>query len=187
MRVPAVRGGAGTHERLLSFLEELDESPVVVAPAPSKAQAQERWQVLRTPPDLADNHLLLLQGRHGSYAPVGQHGRAGRRAGQGGRRLGLRSRGPNPAAFEPNLARSLNNLSIRLADGGRRDEGLAAIEEAVAIYRRPADANRAAYESDLANSLNNFADRLSALDRHKDATEAAAEAEAISRRLLNRR
>ena len=34
----------------------------------------------------------------------------------------------NPAAYEPDLASSLNNLSIRLADAGRRDEGLTAIQ-----------------------------------------------------------
>jgi hypothetical protein len=53
------------------------------------------------------------------------------------------------------LASSLNNLSIRLAEAGRRDEALAAITEAVAVYRRLASVNAAAYEPDLASSLNN--------------------------------
>jgi len=44
---------------------------------------------------------------------------------------------PNSAVYEPDLAMSLNNLSVRVAEAGRRDEGLAAIEEAVAVYRRP--------------------------------------------------
>ena len=54
---------------------------------------------------------------------------------------------------------SLNNLSLRLAEAGRRDEGLTAIEEAVAVYRRLAGANAAAYEPDLAMSLNNLSVR----------------------------
>ena len=36
----------------------------------------------------------------------------------------------NPAAYEPDLATSLNNLSIRLADAGRRDESERASWEA---------------------------------------------------------
>ena len=51
---------------------------------------------------------------------------------------------------------SLNNLSIRLADAGRRDEALAAITEAVDIRRRLAAANPAAFLPDLAMSLNNL-------------------------------
>ena len=42
-----------------------------------------------------------------------------------------------PDAFLPNLAMSLNNQSNRLAELGRREEALAAIELAVTI-RRPA-------------------------------------------------
>jgi hypothetical protein len=62
----------------------------------------------------------------------------------------------NAAAYEPDLAGSLNNLSLRLAEAGRREEGLAAIEEAVTVYRRLAAGNAAAYEPDLASSLNNL-------------------------------
>ena len=46
-----------------------------------------------------------------------------------------------------------NTLSVRLGDAGRRDEGLAAIHEAVTIRRRLAAENAAAYEPDLAISL----------------------------------
>jgi hypothetical protein len=41
----------------------------------------------------------------------------------------------DPAAYLPALASSLNNVSVRLGEWGRREEGLAAIEEAVAIRR----------------------------------------------------
>ena len=63
---------------------------------------------------------------------------------------------PEPAAYEPDLAMALNNLSNRLAEAGRRDDALAAIEEAVEIRRRLAAANPAAYEPDLAMALNNL-------------------------------
>ncbi|MGH3737851.1 MAG: tetratricopeptide repeat protein [Micromonosporaceae bacterium] len=44
--------------------------------------------------------------------------------------------GARPDVFLPDLARSLNNLSNRLGELGRREDGLAAIEEAVAIRQR---------------------------------------------------
>ena len=40
-----------------------------------------------------------------------------------------------PDAFTPDLAMSLNNLANRLADLGRREDALAAIEEAVTLRR----------------------------------------------------
>jgi hypothetical protein len=47
-----------------------------------------------------------------------------------------------PDAFLPDLAASLNNQSLRLAGLGRREEALAAIEEAVTIRRDLARARR---------------------------------------------
>ncbi|MFV2099449.1 tetratricopeptide repeat protein, partial [Micromonospora sp. LOL_014] len=52
----------------------------------------------------------------------------------------------NPAAYEPELAASLNNLSVDLSEAGRRDEALDATVESVTIRRRLAQANPAAYE-----------------------------------------
>ena len=57
------------------------------------------------------------------------------------------------------LARSLNNLSNRLADLGRREDALAAIEEAAAIRRELAAARPDAFRPDLAMSLNNLSVR----------------------------
>ena len=54
------------------------------------------------------------------------------------------------------LAGSLNNLSLRLADLGRREEALAAIQEAAAICRELAAARPDAFRPDLAMSLNNL-------------------------------
>ena len=41
----------------------------------------------------------------------------------------------NRAAYLPNLAMSVNNLAIRLAEAGRRAEGLAAAQEAADLRR----------------------------------------------------
>ena len=54
------------------------------------------------------------------------------------------------------LAGSLNNLSVRLGDLGRREEALAAIQEAVTIRRELAAARPDAFRPDLAGSLNNL-------------------------------
>ena len=55
-----------------------------------------------------------------------------------------------PRRLPPRPGRSLSNLGNRLAETGRRDEGLAAAEEALAIYRQLAEASPAAYLPDLA-------------------------------------
>ncbi|MDQ1394271.1 MAG: hypothetical protein QOF30_3248, partial [Acidimicrobiaceae bacterium] len=85
----------------------------------------------------------------------------------------------NAAAHEPALASSLNNLSVRLAEVGRREEGLAAIEEAVAVYRRLAAANAAAHEPALATSLNNLSVRLAEAGRREEGLAARSEAHDI--------
>ena len=61
-----------------------------------------------------------------------------------------RERATISPAHVPDLARSLNNLSNRLGELGRTEEGLAAITEAVEIRRRLAEAQPAAYLPDLA-------------------------------------
>lgn len=52
---------------------------------------------------------------------------------------------------------------MRLGELGRREEGLAAIEEAVDLYRQLTHTNPAAYLPNLATSLNNLADALTAV------------------------
>lgn len=89
----------------------------------------------------------------------------------------------NPAAFEPDLARALNHLGIRLSYLGRRGQALAATEEAVEIQRRLAVANPAAFEPDLAQTLCNLGNHLSDLGRREQALRATEEAVAIQRRL----
>jgi tetratricopeptide (TPR) repeat protein len=87
------------------------------------------------------------------------------------------------AAYEPYLANALTNHSNRLADVGRRDEGLAAIQEAVTIYRRLAQGNATAHEPALAVSLTNLSNRLSEAGRHDEGLAAIQETVTIRRRL----
>ena len=81
------------------------------------------------------------------------------------------------------LARSLNTLSVRLADLGRREDALAAIAEATETYRELAAARPDAFRPDLAASLNNLANRLAELGRREDALAAIAEATETYREL----
>ncbi len=89
----------------------------------------------------------------------------------------------NPAAHVADLARALNNLSVRLSDAGRHPEALAAIKESVAIRRPLAEANPAAYAPNLAIALNNLSNRLSDAGRHPEALEASEESVATWRPL----
>jgi len=57
--------------------------------------------------------------------------------------------GADPAAFTPDLAGSLNNLSIQRAEAGDRAGALSAVEEAVASYRDLAGADSAAFTPNL--------------------------------------
>jgi len=58
-----------------------------------------------------------------------------------------------PDAFTPDLAGSLNNLSMWLCVLGRREEALATAEEAVCLYRTLAAARPDTFAADLARSL----------------------------------
>ncbi|MFJ4748731.1 tetratricopeptide repeat protein, partial [Streptomyces albogriseolus] len=89
----------------------------------------------------------------------------------------------DPAAHLPGLAGSLNNLSVRLGEVGRREEGLTAVQEAVDIRRALAEANPAAYLPDLAASLNNLSVLLRDVGRREEALTAIQEAVDIRRAL----
>jgi tetratricopeptide (TPR) repeat protein len=85
------------------------------------------------------------------------------------------------------LARDLNNLAVRLHELGRHEEALAAIREAVDIYRRLAEQRPDAYLPDLALSLNNLAVQLGDLGRHEDGLAAISEAVDTYRQLAEQR
>jgi len=89
----------------------------------------------------------------------------------------------NPAAFNPSLAMSLNNLSVQLADVGDREGALTAIREAVGIYRGLAEKNPAAFNPDLAMSLDNLSGCLAEVGDREGALEAILEAVGIRYRL----
>ncbi|HXF68460.1 MAG TPA: tetratricopeptide repeat protein, partial [Thermoflexus sp.] len=80
-------------------------------------------------------------------------------------------------------ARLLNKLGAALSALGRREEALAATQEAVGIYRQLAATTPQAFLSDLAASLHNLGIWLSELGRREEALAAAQEAVAICRQL----
>jgi len=77
-------------------------------------------------------------------------------------------------------------LSHKLANLGRREEALAAIQEAADTYRELAAARPDAFRPDLAGSLNNLAVQLANLGRRQEALAAIQEAIAIRRELATR-
>ncbi|WP_241835496.1 tetratricopeptide repeat protein, partial [Pseudofrankia asymbiotica] len=81
------------------------------------------------------------------------------------------------------LASSLNNLSVRLREMGRWEDGLAVIEEAVSVYRRLAAVQPDTFLPDLAMSLNNLSTGLGELGRWEDGLGSIEEAIGIYRRL----
>ena len=72
------------------------------------------------------------------------------------------------------------------ATWGGGEEDLAAIQEAVGIYRELAAGRPDAFRPDLASSLNNLAADLGALGRRDEALDAIQEAVTIRRELASR-
>ena len=95
-------------------------------------------------------------------------------------RAGTIDRQPDAAG---RLAGSLNDLSIRLADVGRPEDALAAIEEATETYRELAVARPDAIRPDLAGALNTLALQLGELGWREDALAAIEEATETYREL----
>ncbi len=81
----------------------------------------------------------------------------------------------------------LLDLSNRLAELGRREEALAAIEQAVTIRRQLAEARPDAFLPDLAMSLNNQSGCLADLGRREEALAAIEQAVTIRRQLAEAR
>ncbi|MEU5164534.1 tetratricopeptide repeat protein, partial [Streptomyces sp. NPDC020875] len=87
----------------------------------------------------------------------------------------------------PDLAASLNNQSLRLADLGRREEALAAVTRAVTIREALAGARPDAFLPDLAASLNNQSVQLGALGRLEEALTTITRATGIYETLAGAR
>ena len=84
-------------------------------------------------------------------------------------------------------AKLLVDRSHRLSQLGRREEALSAINEAVTIYRRLADARPDAFLPDHAASLNNQSNVLNDLGRRGDALAVIGEAVSVYRTLAEAR
>jgi tetratricopeptide (TPR) repeat protein len=82
----------------------------------------------------------------------------------------------DPGTYLPDLAKSLNNQAVRLADLGRFVEALDSITEAVQHYRALAEQHPDAHLPDLAASLNNQAADLGDLGRTEEALDSITEA-----------
>jgi len=85
-----------------------------------------------------------------------------RRSGRGNRRSNTTS---NAATWSNNLA--------NLSDLGRREEALAAAEEAIHLYRALVEARPDAFTPDLALALNNLSGWLNMLGRRVEALAAS--------------
>ncbi|MGV9865702.1 tetratricopeptide repeat protein [Rhodococcus koreensis] len=93
----------------------------------------------------------------------------------------------HPDTFLPDLAWALNNQSLRLADLGRREDALTAIDEAVQIHRELAEARPDAFRPGLALALTHQSLWLADLGRREDALTAIDEAVQIHRELAEAR
>lgn len=80
----------------------------------------------------------------------------------------------SPARFAPDLAASLNNLSVGLSDTGDAAGALAAIREAVAIRHRLAAENPVRFAAALARSQRTL-DKLSGRPRSTTSEKGSAQ------------
>lgn len=92
-----------------------------------------------------------------------------------------------PDTFLPQLAGSLNDLSVFQNDLDRYEDALASIEEAVAIYRDLVQERPDIFLPQLAASLQNLGVFHGSLGRHEEALASAQEALAIRRDLVQER
>ena len=90
----------------------------------------------------------------------------------------------NPAAFLPDLALSLNTLSVLQSETGDRAGALASITEAVRIRRGLVEQNPAAFLPDLAMSLNNLSGRQAETGDRAGTLTSITEAVRIRRALV---
>src|SRR5690606_21582744 len=88
-----------------------------------------------------------------------------------------------PDAYLPGLAGALNNLSVRLRELGRREEGLAAVQRAIDVRGRLAASTPAAYLPSLAAALNTLSLHVAQLGLRGYAPAAQHRATAVYARL----
>jgi tetratricopeptide (TPR) repeat protein len=90
----------------------------------------------------------------------------------------------NRDAYLPNLAISLNNHAVRLAQAGRQTEAIGVSDEGVAAYRELARLNNGDYVLELAASLDTHANLLAETGRWIEAVQVSEEAVALGRKLV---
>jgi tetratricopeptide (TPR) repeat protein len=88
-----------------------------------------------------------------------------------------------PAAFDLDLAMSLNNVSVRLSNLGCREEALQAIQGSVELYRRLAADHPVIFNHNLAKSLDDLFLALSNMGHREKALQAIQEVVELYRRL----
>ncbi|KAG8793494.1 POC1 centriolar protein A [Ceratobasidium sp. 428] len=86
-------------------------------------------------------------------------------------------------SYETDYANASRKLSDLQGNDGRREDALAAIEEAVLIYRRLAADETTTFTPELAASLNNLSNSLSDMGRREEALAAIEEAVQLHRQL----
>ncbi|MEU8086959.1 tetratricopeptide repeat protein [Micromonospora sp. NPDC049101] len=84
-----------------------------------------------------------------------------------------------PSVYRPELALTLNTVSLRHAELGQLSAAVTAAEESVGIFRNLVRANMVAFELDLAAVLANLSGYLWQLDRRTEAFQYNAEAEEV--------
>ncbi|REG24498.1 tetratricopeptide (TPR) repeat protein [Archangium gephyra] len=92
----------------------------------------------------------------------------------------------DPAAFQADLAESLNDLGNALLGLGRHEEALAAAREAVELLRPLAQRDPYAFQGHLAASLGNMGNMLGELGRYEEALAAIQDAVEFMRPLAQR-
>jgi tetratricopeptide (TPR) repeat protein len=94
------------------------------------------------------------------------------------------ARQPRSPERDDELAGLLNDLSIRLARTGRRDEALAASEQALQLFEHLAEAQPERYLPEVARTLLNHSNQLQAIGRAREAVFAAARSTEIREKLV---
>ena len=133
--------------------------------------------------DPGDWTWVMLKNRLGlCYADSNQHEQAERYYREE-MEISRRLAEKDPAAYEPGLATTCNNLGNLLWSTGRMEEAERSYREAEGIRRRLAEADPAAYDPDLAMTCNNLGNLLYTTGRMEEAERSYREAETIYRRL----
>lgn len=166
---------------------ETDGPPAPLRAAPERKPAGTALVDTGESPESAEGHALASSLRGGYTGESLGDGRAtgslaavGQRQVQAARDRVALDRG----AHLPELARSVNNLAVDLAEAGRSLEALTAAREAVTLYRELVAFDRDTYLPRLATALTNLSLRLPEAGRPREALLPAQESVRVHRALI---